>query len=187
MSATEVITVQELRRKLEAGEPLQLIDVRSHGEYLAGHIPHALNIPMERCEARLDDLHTNVPVVLVCQSGKRATITRGWIAGQRPQTLVLEGGTTAWAQAGLPIVHEQIATRWALERQVRLGAGLMVLAGTLGSLYLAPGWLWLAVFVGAGLTFAGLTNVCGMAMLLAKAPWNRAAAPATPTQPASAA
>jgi len=48
------------------------------------------------------------------------------------------------------------------------------LLGALGSLYIAPALIWLAVFVGAGLTFAGLTGTCGMAILIARMPWNKA-------------
>jgi hypothetical protein len=89
--------------------------------------------------------------------------------------LLVEGGTQAWIDAGLPIVSS-VSNRWSLERQVRLGAGVMVLVGTILAALGYSAWLYLAMFVGAGLTFAGLTNVCGMALLLAKLPWNRPAA-----------
>ena len=86
--------------------------------------------------------------------------------------LLVEGGTDAWVNAGRPVAASS-ATRWALERQVRLIAGLMILAGTILAVTVNPAWVYLAMFVGAGMTFAGATNICGMAFLLAKLPWNR--------------
>ena len=170
----EKITSLELKRRLHAGERLQLVDVRSHNEYRAGHIPGAINIPMERCEVRLEDLHVSAPIVLVCQSGTRAGVTHEILKPHRADLMVLEGGTSAWEAAGLPVVRD-VATRWSLERQTRLGAGLLILAGAVGSLFWPPA-LGLAIFVGAGLTFAGLTDICGMGLVLAKMPWNRAKA-----------
>jgi len=148
---------------------MQVIDVRSPAEYASGHVPGATNIPMEQLEARIEDVAPQL--VLVCQAGTRATMSAGWIREQR-KAMVLEGGTDAWQRAGYPLVY-CTPCRWSLERQVRLGAGLLVLTGTLLSLLAAEAWLYLAVFVGAGLTFAGLTNICGMGLVLAHMPWNR--------------
>lgn len=167
------ITPQELQQRLAAGEALQLLDIRSHGEYMAEHIPHAVNIPMERCEARLADLHTDRPVVLICQSGRRATMTHSWLAPERPNALILEGGTSAWKTAGFPVVSDQATHRWSLERQTRLGAGLLILLGLTLSATMNPAWIYLVAFVGMGLTFAGATDICLMGILLQKAPWNR--------------
>jgi hypothetical protein len=65
--------------------------------------------------------------------------------------------------------------RWSLERQVRLGAGLLILTGAALAALLHPYWILLSGFAGLGLTFAGLTDFCPMGLLLAKMPWNRAA------------
>lgn len=186
MSLTS-ISVSELQRRLAAGDSLQLLDIRSHGEYVAEHIPHAVNIPMERCEARLDDLHSDRPVVLICQSGRRATMTHSWLSADRPNALILEGGTSAWKQAGLPIVSEQATHRWSLERQTRLGAGLLILLGLTLAATVDPLWLGLVAFVGMGLTFAGATDICLMGILLTKAPWNRPAKSTCATAPAGSA
>lgn len=167
-----MISAEALQARLNAGERLQLIDVRSPGEYQTVHIPGAMNLPMEQVEARLEDLHRHDPVVLVCQSGRRACLTEETLRHHRDDLLILEGGTQAWKDAGLPVVGGGGAA-WSLERQVRLIAGLLVLTGTILSVALAPSWVYLSMFVGAGLTFAGLTNWCGMGLLLAKAPWNQ--------------
>lgn len=152
---------------------MQLIDVRSAGEFATGHVPCAVNIPMEQVESRLNDLKPGESVVLVCQSGRRACITHDLLEAHRDDLMVLEDGTNGWVSAGLPVVGSA-TVRWSLERQVRLVAGIMILVGVALGFLVAPGWFGLAAFVGAGLTFAGLTNVCGMASLLAVMPWNKA-------------
>jgi rhodanese-related sulfurtransferase len=67
---SQFINVSELQRNLPGVG--QLVDVRSASEFSAGHIPGAVNIPMDQIEGRLADLRPNVPVVLICQAGKRA-------------------------------------------------------------------------------------------------------------------
>ena len=151
----------------------QCVDVRSATEYAAGHVPGAINIPLDQLEARLDDVHANSPIVLICQSGTRARLAAGLLEQCRQDVTVLEGGTSAWAKAGLPLVVH-VRTRWSLERQVRLAAGLLVILGTALGVTLHPFWLGLSGFVGLGLTFAGLTDLCPMGVLLGKMPWNRA-------------
>jgi rhodanese-related sulfurtransferase len=172
--AIKTLTPVELRDRLASGDRLQLIDVRSSGEYAAGHVPGALNLPVEQAEARLDDVSPAHPVVLICQTGRRACLAHEALEAHRDRLLVLEGGTAAWAAQGLPTVSGQ-NSRWSLERQVRLAAGLLVVTGAGLGLSVSPGWTWLAFALGAGLTFAGLTNVCGMAAILAKMPWDRPA------------
>jgi len=148
------------------------VDVRSGSEFASGHIPGAINIPMEEIEARLDDLDVNLPIVLICQSGKRARMSSSLLEPCQRQITVLEGGTQAWIRAGFPVVAS-VRTRWSLERQVRLGAGLLVLAGVILALNANPLWVFLCGFVGLGLTFAGLTDICAMGIILGKMPWNR--------------
>jgi rhodanese-related sulfurtransferase len=148
------------------------IDVRSATEFAAGHVPGAINIPMDEIESRLGDLRVEGHTVLVCQSGKRAEMTRGLLAGRCGDLSVLSGGTDAWKNAGLPLVAST-RTRWALERQVRLGAGLLVLIGVVLGFLVNQAWFFLSGFVGCGLVFAGTTNFCAMAHLLALLPWNR--------------
>lgn len=166
------LQASELKEKTESGEKWQVIDVRSPGEFASGHIPGAVNMPLEQVESRLADMRASEPVVLVCQSGQRAEICRNLIERHRDDLNVLEGGTSAWQAAGYPIVSSAV-TRWSIERQVRLVAGLLVLTGTVLSVVAAPAWVYLAMFIGAGLTFAGLTKVCGMALLFGALPWNR--------------
>ena len=166
---TRFITVADLKARSAHS---QLIDVRSPSEFASGHIPGTINIPMDQIEFRLADLSSSTPIVLICQMGKRARMTAGLLEPCQLQLSILEGGTSAWMQAGLPVVRS-IKSRWSLERQVRLGAGLLVLTAAILALLLDPRWLFLAAFTGLGLTFAGLTDICPMAEILGRMPWNK--------------
>ena len=168
----EVVSASELCARLRGGVRSQWLDVRSTTEFAAGHIPGAISIPLEEIEARLEDISPDVPVVLVCKGGKRACMATGLLEPCRQDVAVLDGGTDAWSKAGLPLVMSK-KTRWSLERQVRLSAGLLVLCGTIAAAIAGRGWLLLTGFVGTGLAFAGLTDLCPMAVLLAAMPWNR--------------
>lgn len=171
--SSKTISVDQLKQSVGHHDPIQIVDVRSTSEFNAGHVPGAINIPMEQIEARLADLDTTRPIVLVCQSGQRADMACEWISHEVPQAAVLEGGTSAWESLGNPVVRST-KTRMDVNQQVRLVAGILILTGvTLGSL-VHTGWYGLAGFVGAGLTFAGLTGLCPMAGLLGAMPWNKA-------------
>jgi rhodanese-related sulfurtransferase len=163
------VTTQGLHGMLNGGSPPGVLDVRSAAEFATGHVPGAINIPMEELEARLADLPAG-SLVVVCESGKRAEVAAGWLGDESRLTL-LEGGTKAWRDGNYPLVT-CTPCRWTPERQVRLIAGLLVLAATILSVLVSARWVYLAMLVGAGLTFAGASNICGMAILLAKMPWN---------------
>jgi len=167
---TSFLSVTALRNQMPGD--YQLVDVRSPSEFASGHIPGAVNIPMDQIESRLDDLRPRGPIVLICQMGKRAQMTASLLEPCHREILVLEGGTNAWIQAGMSVV-KNVKTRWSLERQVRLAAGLLVVSASALAVTLSPLWVGLAAFVGLGLTFAGLTDICPMAELLQKLPWNR--------------
>lgn len=169
------ISISELDRLAETGAQVTYVDVRSVSEFDSGHVPGALNIPLDQIEARIADLSPG-PIVLFCQAGSRAEMACTFLQTSRPDAQFFEGGFDAWVESGRDYVVSK-STRWSLDRQVRLGAGLIVLIGMALGFTVHPGWFGLAAFVGAGLTFAGLTNVCGMAALLGKMPWNQPKAP----------
>lgn len=163
---------RELTNLLAAGSRFQLIDVRSVREFDEAHIPGAVNVPLEQVESRLADLDPDQPTVLVCQSGRRASVCRELLQSYHGALIVLEGGTKAWIDEGLPVVR-MTANRLPLMRQVQLIAGLLVLTGAGLGRFVQPNWGFLAMFVGAGLTLAGSTGFCGLANLLSLMPWNR--------------
>ncbi len=150
----------------------RLLDVRSSSEFRTCHIPGAVNVPLDQVSRYRDQLvAAGEPVVVVCQQGGRAKQAQDKLAGAGGSGFHVQiGGMVAWQQAeGAVVKGEQ---RWALERQVRLVAGLIVLLSILGSL-LVPGLKFVAGFVGAGLTFAAVSNTCMMGNLLARLPYNR--------------
>jgi len=112
------------------------------------------------------------PIYLICRSGSRATkAAEQFVAAGISEVVVVEGGTAAWEKAGLPVVRGKKCM--SLERQVRLAAGTLVLTGVGLGWWVHPYLFGLSAFVGAGLVFAGITDWCGMGMLLSKMPWNR--------------
>lgn len=173
-SATE-ISPSHAQRQAQAGEGV-LLDVRTPAEFRAQHAEGALSVPLDDLDpqavASEYGLSASHPALLLCQSGKRADIAANKFrrAGIE-HVLVVTGGTHDWTSHRLPIVEGQAVI--SLERQVRIAAGIFVFLGTLVGVLVSPYWLILPGFVGAGLIFAGLTDTCGMGMLLAKMPWNR--------------
>lgn len=162
-----ILDPQSVRAAHAAGN-VHLIDVRTPAEFGEIHIEGSTLMPLDR----LAPAEITGPAVLVCRSGKRAEQARQKLAAAGCENLaVLEGGVTAWEQAGLPVARGKAVI--SLERQVRIAAGLLVVTGVGLGTWVHPGFYGLAAFVGAGLTFAGITDWCGMAMLLAKMPWNQ--------------
>ena len=188
----EVITVSphDLNALRSRGQPVELIDVRTPVEYREMHIPFARNVPLSDLDpAVLTRSRTgadNEPMYFVCRSGNRGKqACEKLMAAGIAKVVNIEGGTLAWAACGLPVERGKKAL--SLERQVRIAAGLLVLLGTVLGWLVHPGFLGLAAFVGAGLVFAGVTDTCGMAMLLARMPWNRTGTKATTSAPQCAA
>lgn len=158
------------KEKLASAPEAQLIDVREYPEYVGGHATGAVLVPLSSFDKEMTRVAKDKPVVVLCQAGVRAAKAAAILdkAGYGDVTVV-EGGTKAWQAAGLPM-QKEARNVWSLERQVRLAAGALVLAG----LFLPGNFPWLSAFVGAGLMFASITNTCAMGMLIAKMPWNRA-------------
>ena len=144
-----------------SSESLTLVDVREPIEYAGGHKPGSINIPLSKLASESRALRKDRPVVLICRSGRRSAD-----AASRLQKLgfsdvrVLEGGMES---TGV----------WAMERQVRLVAGSLVLLGAVLARLLTPLFWLLSIGVGAGLVISALTNTCTMALILSYLPWNR--------------
>jgi rhodanese-related sulfurtransferase len=164
------MSAQDLSEQLGTGT-VTVIDVREPMEFASGHIAGSLNIPLSRLHQA--DLPQG-PLVLVCQSGKRSTkgVQTLIARSQRQPVADLEGGLPNWQQAGLPLRKLKNAPL-PLMRQVQIAAGSLILLGLILSNTVAPAWILLTWFVGAGLTFAGISGFCGMARLLALMPWNK--------------
>ncbi len=168
------ITPQKLSDLIHSGTAVDLIDVRTPVEYREVHVSEARNVPLDQLNAAqfAAGRSGSEPVYVICRSGSRGKqACEKFLAAGYTNVVNVEGGTQAWDQAGLPVVRGKKAI--SLERQVRIAAGLMVLTGSVLGYFVSPYWIGLSAFVGAGLTFAGITDTCGMGMLLARMPWNQ--------------
>ena len=171
------LSVTELQKHLLSDSPIALIDVRTPVEYDEVHAAAAVNIPLDQISkaalVAAGCANCGQPVYLLCRSGQRATKAAAKLLEcGYAQPVVITGGTLAWVEAGLPVTRGTTKVI-SLERQVRIAAGALVFTGALLAQFVNPNFVWLAGFVGAGLVFAGVTDFCGMGLLIAKMPWNR--------------
>jgi len=173
------ITPGELDER-RRGHAVELIDVRTPAEYREVHAEPARLVPLDSLDPdavmRARNGSEGDPLYTICRSGSRGRLAaERFHAAGYTNVVNVEGGTIAWERAGLPVVRGRKAI--SLERQVRIAAGSLVLLGTVLGAFVHPGFLALAAFVGAGLVFAGITDACGMGLLLARMPWNHAGEP----------
>lgn len=185
--AVQTITPQQLQEAISRGEAVELFDVRTPVEYREVHAPVARNVPLDRFDPQAiiaARANANAPIYCICKSGGRAQqACDKLVAAGAANVVNVSGGTAAWENAGLPVVRGKKAI--SLERQVRIAAGSLVLIGASLGYFVHPAWIGLSAFVGAGLVFAGVTDTCGMAILLGRMPWNQVSNPAN--DPSSAA
>ena len=168
------MTMTELAEKLRKGDDCVIVDVRSPGEYASEHLAVAKNIPLDELSngKPVEELNADGKlVVCMCRTGRRATMAAEKLASAGYNVAVLDASVEEWRSSGLPV--ERGRGTISIERQVRIAAGLLILAGTIGAAFVHPAFLAIPAFVGAGLVFAGITDWCGMGLLLARAPWNR--------------
>lgn len=171
------ITVTELHELLQRNPSQNVIDVRTPVEFAEVHVEAAKSIPLNELHPEeVHDAHglsLEKPIYILCRSGQRASRAAELLGKSGvPNSIVVEGGTMAWIEAGLPVIRQKVKVI-SLERQVRVAAGALVLTGLSLGWFLHPGFFGISAFVGAGLVFAGITDWCGMGLLLAKAPWNQ--------------
>jgi rhodanese-related sulfurtransferase len=179
------ISPQQLAELLASNKPFKLIDVRTPAEFGEVHVTSARNLPLDRLDpaAVAAEAGSEGPIYFICKSGGRSgKACEKLIASGFSDVISVDGGTTACEAAGLPVVRGRKAM--SLERQVRIAAGAIVFGGVMLAAFanndmLEKIGLGIAGFVGAGLVFAGITDTCGMAMLIARMPWNQVSGSAT--------
>lgn len=163
----------EVSARLSAGAAV-LVDIREADEFARSHVVGALSRPLSQWEQAHLSITPGSDVIFTCRSGMRTSGACNRLAARVDgSAYVLEGGLDGWARAGLPLNVDRKAPL-EIMRQVQIAAGMLVLTGVVLGFTVAPAWFGLAGFVGAGLTFAGVSGFCGMARLLMLAPWNRA-------------
>ncbi|MEC4570287.1 rhodanese-like domain-containing protein [Streptomyces virginiae] len=174
MTTPHALSAHQVHARLHE---LTVLDVRTPGEYAAGHLPGALNIPLDQISRALPAIRHAAgrgDILVVCASGARSDSARGTLAEHGIDTATLAGGTGAWAASGHGLRHPERASRaaWGMERQVRLTAGALVLTG-LGLGLVHPAFRLVSAAVAGGLAYSALTDSCGMAAVLAELPHNR--------------
>jgi rhodanese-related sulfurtransferase len=169
------ISPSDFARLCRERNDVELIDVRTPAEFREAHLDIARNVPLDRLNpaALMQTRSSTVkPLYFICQSGGRGRQACEKFQKDRfTKVFNVEGGMTACLEAGLPVVRGKQAI--SLERQVRIAAGSLVLLGVLLAWLVHPVFVALSAFVGAGLVFAGITDTCGMGMVLARMPWNQ--------------
>lgn len=169
----ETISPKELKDRLSDDDHDELlVDVREPNEFKSAHIPEAENIPVEEVQEAIDKLKHIGTVYVQCGSGVRSAQVCQVLTNAGVHAINIGGGLTEWEHDGFTVIHtgKQIIS---IIRQVMISAGLLILIGAFLGTFVNEWWYALSAFVGAGLLFAGVTGMCGMAYLLGLMPWNR--------------
>lgn len=172
------ISVKTVAEKLQSDTSAVLVDVRTPAEHGSIHAENALSVPLNnlnpaKCMESYQ-LCEQSTLYVICKSGARAKMACDKFEAAGINNIVLvQGGTDAWAKAGLPVVRGKKEIM-SLERQVRIATGSLVFMGTLLGLFVDIRLTYIATMVGAGLVFAGVTDSCAMGMFLSRMPWNQA-------------
>lgn len=174
--SVNTISPAQFKELLQRGGTIELIDVRTPVEFREVHVDIARNVPLDQLDPqKLMTARSGTdqdPVYVICKSGGRGRqACEKFVKAGYANVINIEGGTSACAEAGVPVVRGQKAI--SLERQVRIAAGSLVLMGVILGSTVHHYFFGLSGFVGAGLVFAGITDTCGMGMLLARMPWNQ--------------
>lgn len=170
------ISPNELGEVMRAGKTVELVDVRTPVEFREVHVSCARNVPLDQLDpAAIREGRQGLgqqALYVICRSGGRGRQACEKLLAAGVENVVnVEGGTQGCVKAGLPVMRGKKAI--SLERQVRIAAGSLVLTGAVLGWLVHPAFIGLAAFVGSGLIFAGITDTCGMGMILARMPWNR--------------
>jgi glyoxylase-like metal-dependent hydrolase (beta-lactamase superfamily II) len=172
-TAIEIISPRDAASLLKQDPQVKILDVRTALEFSQTHIEHSINIPIDMISAKIGELSQSKQSYLVlCHTGTRAAMAADMLMQSGIHTVkVMEGGIARWQKEKLAVIKGQGGM--SLERQVRVIAGSLVLAGIIMAWLLHWAFIFISVFVGSGLIYAGLTDNCLMGMLLMKLPYNK--------------
>lgn len=173
MKHVDVHTFKEVVEAERDNETVDFVNVCTPAEYKEKHIPGVRNVPLDEIEKRAGEFVGKKTLYIHCRSGNRGrqAVEKLTKLGVTAELVNVEGGIMAWSEAGLPT--NSLTSRLPIMRQVLIAAGGLVLIGYLLSLAVSEQFIFLSVFVGAGLMFAGISGWCGMSYVLAKMPWNK--------------
>ncbi len=171
MTTLTKLTPKVAADRLQSGDAV-LVDIREPDEYAREHIPGSISLPVSALDGADLTLEAGKNAIFHCKSGMRTDSNCAILAQHVDgEAFMLDGGLDAWRALGLPTAKDTKAPL-EINRQVQITAGSLILLGMLLGWFISPLWFGLAAFVGAGLTFAGISGWCGMATLLQAMPWN---------------
>ncbi|MEN3931735.1 rhodanese-like domain-containing protein [Microvirga sp. W0021] len=151
-----------------------LVDVREPVEYATQHIPEAVSLPLSQVSMTSLPETDGRKLVLQCKGGARSMAACSSLQKQMPDAVFysLADGIGGWLQIGGPVIGNGRKVL-PLDRQVQLTIGIGLLLFSLLAWFVSPYFILGTGFFGLGLTFAGATGFCGLARLMALAPWNK--------------
>ena len=173
MKHITVETFKEIIAKESGNQDIDFINVCTPPEFNEKYIPGVRSVPLDTLETHLDEFANKKAIYIHCRSGHRGrqAVEKLQNLGVKAELVNVEGGILAWEKEGFETKSN--TKRMPLMRQVLVAAGSLVTLGVLFALFVHPSFIFLALFVGGGLMFAGITGWCGMSFILAKMPWNR--------------
>lgn len=171
------ISVSSFKEVIDAeknNSSVDFINVCTPAEYKEKHINGVRSVPLDEIERHVQEFKDKKTIYVHCRSGRRgvAAIEKLSALGVRAELVNVEGGILAWEEAGYGTA--KISSRLPLMRQTFIAAGALIIFAHILGLSASPLWFILSGAAGVGLFVAGLTGWCGMTLLLAKMPWNRA-------------
>ena len=175
MKNISVAEFQSILASKSADPSVDFVNVCTLVEFREKHIPGVRSIPLDEVERRVGEFARKRTIYVHCRSGNRSRQAIALLEklGVTAELVNVDGGLLAWEEASLPTESAALSRQLPLMRQVMIAAGGLTVTSFIFAWAFHPLWIYLAGFVGAGLLFSGLTGKCGMAWVLAKAPWNR--------------
>lgn len=172
-ASLKMVSPKEASVLVEKNPHLKFLDVRSSFEFSQVHIKDALNVPIDMLLAKTAELsQSKQGYIVLCRTGNRSPMAADMLVQSGvAEVMVLDGGMTRWEKEHLAVIKGVGGV--SLERQVRAVAGSLIIIGVLLALFVHAAFIFLPLFVGCGLLFAGVTDSCLMGMLLMKLPYNK--------------
>ncbi len=173
MKHVTVASFKEIVRAERHNPSVDFINVCTPAEYKEKHIRGVRSVPLDEIEKHLPEFLNKRTIYVHCRSGRRglSAIEKLAALGISAELVNVEGGLLAWEEAGFET--GSLTQRIPIIRQVMITAGVLILLSVFSSIFHHFAWIYLAAGVGLGLLIAGLTGWCGMALLLARMPWNK--------------
>ena len=173
MKEISVQEFNEILKKNTGSSDVDFINVCTQGEYTEKHILGVRSVPLDQLRDHLNEFQDKKTIYVHCQSVRRSSraIEDLINLGVKAELVNVAGGLIAWSGAGFPT--QSFTKRMPLMRQVLLTAGLMTALSVILALFVHEYFAYVALFVGCGQMFAGITGWCGLSHLLEKMPWNK--------------